>query len=237
MALFILLGIFTQTIPTSTAVAQTTPGSNQPNSIPYVWIIIRATGIISYILLTLLAGSGMLLTTGVLFRIISPATAWSVHRAMASTMTVSIILHVGMLLFDQYIGMNIIHLLVPFVSPYQTVLVALGIIGMYLLVLLLATSLYTFVSHPRFWRAVHYLAFPAFVLLFIHGMLIGTDSQQPWMTVIYWDSILFISLCLVYRITWKFTNPNKTGDLAEKFPAQWRKQKTGVDLLNPNKTA
>lgn len=43
-----------------------------------------------------------------------------------------------------------------------------------------------------------------FVLLFLHGVLIGTDTKQPWMAGIYWVSAIVVSICVAYRLAWRY---------------------------------
>ncbi|MFA6587879.1 MAG: hypothetical protein WCT08_02300 [Patescibacteria group bacterium] len=59
-------------------------------------------------------------------------------------------------------------------------------------------------KHPRFWRIVHYLGFPMFVLLFLHGILLGTDTKQIWMQIIYWATGSAVGLAVIYRILWRY---------------------------------
>ncbi len=170
---------------------------------PWAWIITRAAGITSYVLLGVLSLTGMLLSTGTFFRAFEPATAWSIHRAIASVLLFSVLTHVGSLLFDKFIGLRLLDVLVPFVSPYRPLLVALGILGFYLLLLVLATSLYTMNRYPRFWRIVHYFSFVMFVSIFFHGILIGTDAKVLWVRLIYWCTAALVVGLGTYRLWWK----------------------------------
>lgn len=186
----------------------------QPKAIssafPWAWVVTRAAGIISYILLALLSLTGMLLTTGLLYRVWSPATAWSVHRAIGSMLLLTVLAHIAGLLTDNFIKLSFLNVFVPFTSPYRPLLVSLGIGGFYLLLLILASSLYTMTSHARFWRTIHFFGFPMFALIFLHGILIGTDSKQPWMIAIYWITAGLVVAGVVYRLVWKYTTPKVT---------------------------
>lgn len=176
---------------------------------PWAWVVTRTAGIASFIALTVMAVIGMLLTTGLLYRIMSPSTAWSIHRAIGTTLLLSVAVHLAGLLLDSFIRLRVVDVFVPFVSPYQPTLVALGIGGFYLLLLILATSLYTMTSHAKFWRTIHTLAFPMYALLFLHGLLIGTDRHLPWVIALYWVSGSLVGLALVYRLVWKYRTAQK----------------------------
>ncbi|MFA5107286.1 MAG: hypothetical protein WC497_03090 [Patescibacteria group bacterium] len=191
--------------PTDAAPAITPQAANSPLS--WTWIATRAAGIASFLLLAVITITGISLTTGLLFRLMSPASAWSMHRAIGSALLVSIIIHIGALPFDRFIRLRVVDLLVPFASSYRPTLVALGIFGFYLLLLVLGTSLYTLTSHARFWRTVHFFGFPMFVMIFLHSVLIGSDSKQPWMIAMYWSTAVLVSLFVVYRLAWKYRKP------------------------------
>lgn len=191
-------------LQSSTPTAPSVVATKSSVAFPWAWAVTRAAGLASYVLLVFLSVTGILLTTGALFRVFSPATAWSLHRAIGTVLLVSVITHIAAILFDTFIGLRVIDVFIPFVSPFRSVLVALGIIGFYLLILVLITSLYTLTSHPRFWRTVHALAFPMFLTLFLHGILIGTDVKQAWVKVLYWAGAVVVGLALVYRLVWKY---------------------------------
>lgn len=178
-------------------------------SFPWPWIITRATGISSFILLALMTVIGASITTGLLFRFMSPATAWSLHRAIGSTLLISVLIHVISLLFDHFINLHLVDVFVPFASSYQPLYVALGTIGFYLLLLILITSLYTMSKYARFWRIVHYLGFVMFASIFLHGVLVGTDTHQWWMQVIYWGAGIAVGAISIYRVVWKIKTPAK----------------------------
>ncbi len=185
-------------------VVQTTPVATP---FPWAWTVTRSAGIASFLLLGLLTITGMLLTTGLLYRMFSPATAWSVHRAIASVLLFSVMAHVGSILFDSFLGLHFFDLFIPFISPYRPLLVTLGIGGFYLLLLVLASSLYTMNSYAKFWRTVHFFAFPMFIFIFLHGVLIGTDTKQPWMVALYWGIGVAVAASIMYRMVWKYRNP------------------------------
>ncbi|MFA6099095.1 MAG: hypothetical protein WCV50_06195 [Patescibacteria group bacterium] len=174
---------------------------------PWAWVTTRAAATVSFIMLALLTMTGISLSTGLLYRIFSPATGWSVHRAIGSILLISVLVHIFSLLFDQFIGMNLLDILVPFASSYQPLLVSLGIVGFYLLALILGTSFYKMATKAKFWRRIHYLSFPMFALIFIHSILLGTDSHQPLMQALYWGSAVLVMGFVIYRIAWKFYRP------------------------------
>ena len=52
----------------------------------------------------------------------------------------------------------------------------------------------------RAWRMLHYLSFPLFVLVTLHGLFSGTDSAQLGMEMMYLFSGTLVLLLTVWRI-------------------------------------
>jgi sulfoxide reductase heme-binding subunit YedZ len=112
--------------------------------------------------------------------------------------------HVGALLFDKFMNLSLVNILIPFTSPYQPLFVALGIGGFYLLLLVLLTSLYNITTHPKFWRTIHFFGIVMFGLIFLHGILIGTDIKLDWVKALYWLTAIPVFLAVGYRLWWKY---------------------------------
>lgn len=182
----------------------------QPAPVPWPWYINRATGIASYLLLFLMIAIGITITTGVLFKVLQPTTAWELHRAIGLSLLVSVVVHVGSLLFDQFMKLGFLDVLVPFATHYRPVLVGLGILGFYLLLLILWTSIFSIVRHPVFWRTIHPVSFIMFTLIFLHALLLGTDAKRPWVVSMYWATAAMVVLLVAYRLILKF-RPLKYG--------------------------
>jgi predicted ferric reductase len=91
---------------------------------------------------------------------------WTAYAAVALTLT-----HPIVLLFINSPHFGIIDILFPIHSPLQPKLNLAGAGALYLLVLVLVSSLLrTRIGRPL-WRNLHYLVFPAAVLFFLHSIL------------------------------------------------------------------
>ncbi len=170
------------------------------SSTPWPWYFARASGIIGYLLLFLLTLSGVGITTGYLFNLFGPIIGWRIHRTIGITLIVSIVIHLLALYLDKFINFSFADLLIPFHSGYKTIYLSLGIIGLYLFIVITLTSLILIVSKYKFWRLLHYLTFPTFVALFIHGVFIGTDSSTLVMQIVYWSTGISVALAFIYRL-------------------------------------
>lgn len=178
--------------------------SHLSSSIP--WYLTRAAGILSAILLFLLAVSGIGLVTGFTYRIWEPIKAWAIHRALGITLTISVLVHVGSLLFDKYMNFSITNIFIPFNATFKnssifgislgSLTLALGIFAFYLLIPVIYTSLLTMEKKPKTWKLLHFLSYLVAIFVFIHGFYLGTDLAIP---AIHYTAIV-LGLLMLYAI-------------------------------------
>lgn len=94
------------------------------------------------------------------------------------------------------------HLLWPdFLGGFYNFAVALGVIGLWS-VMLVAISGYKRKSSPRkgFWRLAHKLSVVAFLLVFLHSFLIGTESRIGIMFYFYVGMAAVLLCVLLHRL-------------------------------------
>lgn len=175
-----------------------TAGENTVSFWP--WYFARASGIAAYILLFLLIVTGGGIKTSWSFRFISPTIAWLNHRYLGIALTFSVIVHLVSLLVDKYLKFTIIDILVPFVSTYKPIFLSLGIIGFYMLIAVIITSIFSINKFPKAWRLIHYLTYPMFIILFIHGYFTGTDTPYILIQLMYLITGIIFSLFCLYRL-------------------------------------
>jgi predicted ferric reductase len=90
---------------------------------------------------------------------------WTAYAAVALTLT-----HPVVLLFVRSPRFRVYDILWPIDSPQQPTLNLVGACALYLLLLVFVSSLLrTRIGRPL-WRNLHYLVFPAAVLLFVHSI-------------------------------------------------------------------
>jgi predicted ferric reductase len=95
---------------------------------------------------------------------------WTAYLGVALALT-----HPLVLLFQSTRRFEIVDLLWPMHSPLQPKLNTVGALALYLVVLLVGSSLLRHQIGRPLWRRLHYAAFPMMVLLFIHSIL--TDPE------------------------------------------------------------
>jgi len=181
----------------ATSVATTTANTS---SNLWPWYITRASGLVAYVLLFLLVVSGIGIKTSWTFKFVSPTFAWLNHRYLGIALTFSVIFHLVSLLVDTFLKFTILDVFVPFFSSYKPIFLSLGIIGFYLLIAVIISSIFTISRFPKAWRLLHYLPFPLFVILFIHGYFIGTDTKLLVIKLIYLITGGVVAFLSLYRL-------------------------------------
>jgi predicted ferric reductase len=95
---------------------------------------------------------------------------WTAYLAVALTLT-----HPVVLLFQSTRVFRMVDLVWPLHSPLQPKLNTVGALALYVVVLLVGSSLLRLQIGRPLWRRLHYAAFPMMVLVFIHSIL--TDPE------------------------------------------------------------
>jgi sulfoxide reductase heme-binding subunit YedZ len=167
---------------------------------PFMWYVTRAAASSSYITLTLLVILGI---TRSMTRLSGARVSWwldETHQFLALLTAGLVGLHLVSLLFDALIPFSLVNLLVPVAEPYRPFAVGVGVVTMYGMALVLASSwLRRWLGHAK-WRLVHYLSFAVFAGVTLHGILAGSDSSQPWMIFLYVAAAISVGLLTFIRI-------------------------------------
>lgn len=144
------------------------------------WYVARSSGLVAWALLAASMLWGLALTTSAFAG--KAASRWllDLHRWLGGLAVVFVGLHLATIVGDRFVHFTLAAVLVPFASDWRPAGVAWGVVAMYLLVAVEATSLLRRRLPPRLWRVVHSLSFPLFVVATLHALLAGTDTAQAW---------------------------------------------------------
>jgi predicted ferric reductase len=116
----------------------------------------------------------------------SPVKRWphrhlnvfALHQWTAYATVVLVLAHPAVLLFLKTPHFSIFDVLWPIHSPLQPLINLSGAVAVYLLLLLLITSLLRNSIGRTLWRKLHYLAFPTVVLVFVHSLLTDPNLKD-----------------------------------------------------------
>ena len=143
------------------------------------WYTARSSGVVAWLMLTASVLVGLALSTRAFGSRPRPNWLLDFHRFLGGAAVVFTGTHLLSLFLDTFVSFGPAELFVPFVSSYRPTEVAWGVVAVYLLVAVEATSLLRKHLSKRVWRATHFLSFPLFVLASVHAITAGTDSQTP----------------------------------------------------------
>lgn len=121
------------------------------------------------------------------------------HRFVTLLALVFTALHTVMVAIDPFIRFTPLEVLVPLVSHYRPLWIALGIVGAYLLIAVYLSEWVRPHVGYAWWRRFHYLSFVAFVLALVHGLGTGSDSRTPWAIGVYAASVVLVGALISVR--------------------------------------
>jgi DMSO/TMAO reductase YedYZ heme-binding membrane subunit len=144
----------------------------------FPWLTGRALGIAAYLALTSLVLLGIWMRHPWRLRrpVMHSETRLRAHATLASATVALVAGHVVALASDKYAGVGWMGAIIPFRATYRPTAVALGVIAMLFMVLLFATARSAGRRGARHWLFYHRLASVNFVLVWLHGVLAGTDT-------------------------------------------------------------
>jgi sulfoxide reductase heme-binding subunit YedZ len=165
---------------------------------PTVWYFARSAGIVAYLLLSASVVAGTLMAGRATLTLPRFAVE-ELHRFLAILTGIFIVLHGASLLLDRVVPISLAEELVPFTSQYRPLAVGLGVTTAELLAAVGLTNLFRQELPRRFWRCVHYLTIPAWVLATLHGLLAGSDVLDPWFAGIATAAITAVGFAFALR--------------------------------------
>ncbi|HWP62421.1 MAG TPA: hypothetical protein VNO86_03015 [Candidatus Binatia bacterium] len=142
-----------------------------------IWLVARASGITTYLLLTVQVVLGLLMShpsNQSRWRISKHLFPW--HEQLWVFGLAFLGAHVVSLVADPYAGVGLGGALVPGLSSYRSSAVGLGTLALYALLVTGLTARYTKLLPAGFWLSLHRLSLVVFVLAWLHGYLAGTDA-------------------------------------------------------------
>jgi hypothetical protein len=143
------------------------------------WILGRAAGITSYVLLVALVALGLVLSHPWRSRFARPSTATRIrlHVSLAVFTFAFTTLHVVVLATDSYAGVGLRVALVPMAATYRPLAVTMGVIGLYAGLLAGLTAALAGRVTARIWWPIHKVSAVSLLLVWVHGVLAGSDTR------------------------------------------------------------
>ena len=150
------------------------------------WYLTRASGIVAWALLTAAVLFGLVVRTKVGASPAKPPWWLDLHRFLGALATLFTFIHLATLVADSFVRFTIVDLLVPGASEWEPGAVALGVVSLWLLVTVEATSLLQKRLPRTLWRWTHLSSYPLFWLATFHFVQAGTDARSgPAVVAVY----------------------------------------------------
>lgn len=164
------------------------------------WYVARAGGIVGWFLLATSVIWGLAISTKATAGKARPNWMLDLHRFLGGLAVIFVGVHVVGLVADDYVHFGLAELLVPMASSYRPAAVAWGIVALYALIAVEATSLARKHLPRRLWRTTHALSFPLFAFSTVHALTAGTDTTDAWLQVTMAVACIAVAVLTAVRI-------------------------------------
>jgi len=167
---------------------------------PWLWYVSRGSGLVLLVLFSLVVVLGVATRTGSAPRTWHRFTVAELHRSLSLFAVALLVLHVVTAIADPYVSIGWLASIVPFVSHYRQVALGLGTLAVDIGAAVIVTSLLRRRIGFRAWRAVHWLAYLAWTVAFIHSLRAGNDLGLGWVAIIEWGSAAAVAIAVLARV-------------------------------------
>lgn len=167
------------------------------------WYVTRSAGIIAYLLLWFSTAWGVAISSRIIDPLLHRSFTFDLHQFTSLLSLGFTALHILALLGDRFVPFNVAQILIPFIHPYRTIWVGLGILGLYVSVLVTVTFYIRRRISYRTFHLIHFASYVGYVGVTLHGLFAGTDSNLPATILMYAGSALVVVFLTVYRILYR----------------------------------
>ena len=175
------------------AVVTATSGSQ------WLWYVSRGSGLILLALFSVVVVLGIATRTGSAPRTWHRFTVAELHRTLSLFAVALLTLHVVTAIADPYVSIGWWATIIPFVSHYKAAALGLGTLAVDFGAAVILTSLFRHRLGFKAWRAVHWLAYLAWPVAFVHSLRAGNDLGIAWVYGVEWGSAALVATAVVAR--------------------------------------
>ena len=197
------------------------------------WYVTRAAGLTSYLLLWLSMVWGLAISTKFFHPTVDGTYSYDFHEFLSLLGLGFVLLHVIVLMFDQFLPFSIWQILIPFVDSYRPLWVGLGIIGFYLSLLVTITFYLRKVIGSKAFRSIHVLSLFGYLGATLHGLFAGTDSALPIAKLLYGGTFLIIIFLTIYWLVMSKLNKREKAQVREVSSVTKGYQRLGQNQRYP----
>lgn len=145
------------------------------------WYVMRSSGMVAWVLLTLTVLWGALLSSTRM----RSGRRWltDMHPFLASLGLAMLILHIVAAVLDSYAGVRPIAVLVPFAAEWNPGAIALGVVSLWAIGVVQVTSWVRRRMQRRTWNLVHQASYVAAWTMALHALTAGSDTGRPFFAI------------------------------------------------------
>ncbi len=180
-----------------------------------LWYFSRATGVVSLVLLTVVAILGVVTSGRRRPRGEQATVVMAMHRWLSLGMVAFLGIHIVTAIADGYADIGWWATLLPFTSAYESLWVGLGTVAIDLLLAVLVTSLLRDRLSPRSWRIIHWASYLLWPSALLHALVLST-SNEP---LLQWLSIA-CAAAFGGAVVWRFMTGNHDRHRRDSIAAQ-----------------
>jgi sulfoxide reductase heme-binding subunit YedZ len=164
------------------------------------WYLMRASGVVTLVLLTAVFVLGIATTTRWRARRLPSFAAVSLHRSISLLAVVFLGIHIVTALVDPYAAVGSAAVVVPFIAGKSAFWVGLGAVSLVLTLALIVTSLLRRHLSLRVWRGVHWAAYLSWPLALGHSLGMGSDTGTLWLRAIAAGCVAAVLAAVAWRL-------------------------------------
>ncbi|HUA94229.1 MAG TPA: ferric reductase-like transmembrane domain-containing protein [Acidimicrobiales bacterium] len=188
----------------------------------FVWYVMRASGFVTLMLLTLTILLGVVGVTRLHSARWPRLVTAQLHRNVALTACCFLALHIVTALVDSWVGLSWIGILVPFRARYRPLWLAFGVVAFDLFLAVVASSLLRRRIGVRRWRTIHWATWALWPLALVHALGSGTDTSSNWGLGICLVAVAAVLGALSWRVITAIRHPRSARDTSTDAPTKER---------------
>jgi methionine sulfoxide reductase heme-binding subunit len=165
-----------------------------------VWYLMRASGIVTLILLTGVFVLGIATTSRWRPRRLPGFAALGLHRSISLLAVAFLAVHIITAVVDPYAAVGVAAVVIPFLAGKSAMWVGLGALSLDLTLALIVTSLLRHRLSLRVWRAIHWVAYLSWPLALVHSIGGGSDAGTLWLRVIAGGCVGLVVAAVAWRL-------------------------------------
>jgi len=178
------------------------------------WWIARATGIVAWAMATAAVAWGLALSGRLGRRWRLPPWLLDLHRYLGTLTVAFLAVHIAALVADSYVTFGAREILVPMGSAWRPGAVTWGVLAMYGIVVVQATSWGMRFLPRKVWHGIHCSSYLVFVAATVHGALSGADRDNPWLRALAAFGVTLVVVLTVLRVFGRRAEPDTATRIA-----------------------